>query len=89
MVALVWIRTQRLDLCLALTKTVIERFSDNRFVKKCPKSDLQLPLAELPHFILFCIIRLLKNNYFLGKEIQLSTENIRFLYIFLISGIKR
>jgi AcrR family transcriptional regulator len=88
MIALDWIRTQRLDWCLALPKTVIERFSDNSFIIKCPKSELQLPLAELPHFILFCIIRLLKNNYFLGKEIQLSTENIRFLYTFLISGIE-
>jgi AcrR family transcriptional regulator len=89
MIALDWIRTQRLDLCLSLPKTVIERFSDSRFIKKCPRSDLQLPLEELPQFILFCIMRLLKNNYFLGKEIQLSTENIRFLYTYLISGIDK
>jgi AcrR family transcriptional regulator len=90
MIALDWIRTQRIDLGLSMPQTVIDRFSDTRFIKQVhEKNDLQMELSELPHFIIFCIMGFLKSHYCMGKEIQLSNENIRFFYKFIISGIKR
>jgi AcrR family transcriptional regulator len=89
MIALDWIRTQRIDLELSMPEAIIARFSDPHFLKHDSQiCNHQVTLDELPHFVIFCIMRVLKNNYFLGKEILLSKENIRFLYIFLISGIK-
>ncbi len=89
MIALDWIRTQRIGLGLSIPETIISRFSDSRFIKKIPELvGRQLSLKELPHFMIFCIMGFLKSHCSMSQEIQLSIENIRFFYTFLISGIK-
>jgi AcrR family transcriptional regulator len=85
MIALDWIRTKRIDLGLSMPDAIVSRFSDARFIKQGKNS---LTLQEIPHLIVFCILGFLKSHYGMGKEIQISQENIRFLYRFLISGIK-
>jgi AcrR family transcriptional regulator len=89
MVALDWIRTHRIFCVeLPMPPATLARFTDERFIKKVSQNDCEISLKELPEFLLFCITRLLKHNYILGKEIQFSHENIRFFYKFVISGIK-
>jgi AcrR family transcriptional regulator len=89
MIALNWIRTKHLDLGLTMPDAIVSRFSDSRFIKKNTEEDsLQLSLGELPHFIVFCVIGFLKRHYSTQKEMQISQEDVRFLYKFLISGIK-
>lgn len=89
MIALDWIRTQRIDLGLSIPEAIVSRFSDSRFVEKIPESGAErLSLKELPHFMIFCIMGFLKSHCSMNKEIQLSKEQIRFFYKLLISGIK-
>ncbi len=89
LIALDWIRTQRIDLGLSMPEAIISLFSDPRFIEKIPESGARrLSLEELPHFIIFCIMGFLKHHCGTDKEIQLSKESIRFFYKFLISGIK-
>jgi AcrR family transcriptional regulator len=94
MIALNWIRTKHIDLGLTMPEVIISRFSDSRFIKNDNQSQdlqanpLQLSLGELSHFLIFCIMGHLKTQYFMGKEIQLSNENIQFFYKFIVSGIK-
>jgi AcrR family transcriptional regulator len=84
MIALDWIRTQRIDLGLSMPEAILSRFSDSQFIK----GDCPLSLQELPHFIIFCIMGFLKSHYCAGKEIDISIEDIQFLYRFLMLGIK-
>lgn len=89
MIALDWIRTQRIDLGLSMPEVILSRFSDPHFIKDIPEAGgRQMSVKELPHFIIFCIMGFLKSHYCMGKEMQISKENIRFLYTFLISGVK-
>ncbi len=89
MISLDWIRTQRIDLGLSMPGVVISWFSDPRFIRKVPGArGRPLSLEVLPHYLIFCIMGLLKKCYSVDKNIKLSKENIRFFYRFLISGIK-
>lgn len=91
MIALDWLRMQRIDLGMAIPGGIVTWLSNPGFVKTVPgEKGKEMSQEELHQYIIFCIMGLLKRCYSSSSSgnIELSNENIRFFYRFLISGVK-
>lgn len=89
MIALDWLRIQRLDMSLSIPPIIVEACSNPRFIKKVPGTKgKQMSAEELPHLFIFCVMAFLKKCLSGGKDARLSKNNIRCFFRFLVSGIK-